>query len=143
MAAVHFGISDQATTDLENANLAFAAIFTVEFVIKVFGLQRKYFQSSWNNFDFVVVLITDLGLALQYGANLNFGPVAATVRAVRICRILRLINKLQTLKSLFQAMVNALPSLGNVASLLFLLYYIFASLGMQVRLLRSASAMCC
>jgi hypothetical protein len=132
MASVHFGISEKMENDLEMSNLAFAVIFTAEAVVKILGLQSKYFSDGWNVFDFIIVVVTNIGLAIKYGLNISFGPVAATVRAVRICRILRLINKLETLKLLFQAMINALPSLGNVASLLFLMYYIFASLGVQL-----------
>jgi hypothetical protein len=132
MAAASFGQSDKVADDLEIANITCAVIFTCEAIIKILGLGKRYFWNNWDRFDFTVVVMTNVGLMLKYAFAVQVGPAAAAVRAVRIIRVLRLVNKMKTLKMLFSAMFNAIPSLCNVASLLFLMYFIFAVMGNQL-----------
>jgi hypothetical protein len=55
---------------LENINLLFALIFTMEAVIKIIGLGRNYFKDSWNLFDFFIVIGTFIGISLEYIFNI-------------------------------------------------------------------------
>jgi len=48
--------------NLELANQVFAYIFNLECLMKLIGLGCSYFDSSWNKFDFLVVLGTNAGL---------------------------------------------------------------------------------
>jgi hypothetical protein len=55
-------MDDQAierTVFLQQTNTAFSLIFAVEALLKIFVLGFKsYFHNSWNQFDFLVALIS-------------------------------------------------------------------------------------
>ena len=46
-------------------NYAFAAIFNIEAFLKIIGLGANYFKNSWNIFDFLIVIGTNLGILLD------------------------------------------------------------------------------
>ena len=119
---------------LQVINYIFAGIFTLEAGIKLVGLGcMGYFHLNWNRFDFAIVLGTNVGLVVQWTTGLSIGAIATIVRTFRVGRIFRLAAKFRTLRHLFETLIVALPALGNVAGLLFLVYFIFAVLGVQVR----------
>ena len=43
---------------LEELNLAFVVIFTIECLIKIFALRQYYFTNGWNLFDCVIVVLS-------------------------------------------------------------------------------------
>lgn len=116
-------------------NYIFSAIFLVEAILKLVAFKMTYFQSSWNVFDFIVVIgsIIDIVLssvdASQF-AFLRIGPqLVRILRVMRVSRLLRLINKYPGLQALIKTIMFSLPSLLSVFSLLMLIFFIFAILG--------------
>ena len=69
----------------------------------------------------MIVSIVCLLANASVGANLV--PVFRTARAFR------LIKRAKALNALFQTLVLSLPSLWNIGSLLFVLFFIYAVLG--------------
>lgn len=61
MTLDHYGQSEMWVFALENLNMGFICIFTTESVLKIFALRQHYFMEPWNNFDFVVVILSILG----------------------------------------------------------------------------------
>ena len=47
---------------LDNLNMGFIVIFTSECILKIFALRQYYFKEPWNVFDFVVVILSILGI---------------------------------------------------------------------------------
>jgi hypothetical protein len=93
-------------------------------VLKILGLGfLRYLRDGWNRFD---ALIVAASLISSFG-NLNIN--ASVVRVFRVGRVFRLVNKMETLRLLFNTLVLSLPSLWNIGSLLFVLFFIFAVLG--------------
>lgn len=79
---------------VEVANYVFLVIFTVEAVIKIVAFRKLYFHSSWNIFDFTIVVITLIILGLNvFNVPIEFGSGPTVLRALRIGRILRLIKR--------------------------------------------------
>jgi hypothetical protein len=116
-------------------NIIFIAVFTAEAVCKLMAIgPRAYFHEKWNRFDFVVVALSLAGLGINAGVGAN------VVRVFRVARVFRLINKAKTLRALFNTLIVSLPSLWNIGSLLFVLFFIFAVLGALSLLL---SPRCC
>lgn len=71
-------------------NIVFTVIFTAEAGLKILGLGvAEYFSRGANCFDFVLVLMSLLGIALSTGVGTNF------VRIFRIARVFRLIKSLK------------------------------------------------
>lgn len=60
MAMNYDGMSDQYAEVVDAINLAFTAIFIVELILKLIALDFQYFTSSWNNFDFCIVILSIL-----------------------------------------------------------------------------------
>ena len=66
MAMVHEGMTQPMEHFMEITNFVFTAIFIVEAALKLFAFGWSYFGTSWNKFDFFVVIssILDIGLSL-------------------------------------------------------------------------------
>jgi hypothetical protein len=124
------GMSPDYSMGLEVANYIFAAIFTIEMVLKLIGLGSKaYFNDSWNVFDFVVVWGTILGIVIKFTLNL---PINKVVAALRVMRVVRLLQTMDSLKAILYTLIVTVPQLFNIGLLLFLCDFIFGVLGVQL-----------
>lgn len=66
MAITFEGSSESMDTFMDMTNLIFTAIFIVEACLKIFAFRLSYFQTSWNKFDFFVVVSSILDITLTY-----------------------------------------------------------------------------
>lgn len=132
MAMTHRDMGDSWENGLFIANTIFAMIFLVEAAIKLVALRPKqYFADKWNSFDFVVVILSMVSLAVRLTGN-DSVPGLNLLRIFRIARVFRLIPKAKGLRTMFQTLLVSLPALGNVGSVLFLFFFIFAIMGMNL-----------
>jgi len=136
MAATFFTQPSPYSLAFEIVNYVFAAVFTIEAVLKLIALGGKYFcdadDASWNIFDFVIVVGTNVGILLQVLLQVNVGSVATVVRTFRVGRIFRLVQRAKKIKFYFSTLIQTLPSLANIGGLLFLLFFIYAVMGVQL-----------
>ncbi|XP_012411266.1 sodium channel protein type 11 subunit alpha [Trichechus manatus latirostris] len=127
--------SEDMTNILENLNLTFVVIFTIECLIKIFALRQYYFTNGWNLFDCVVVVLSIVSTmisALENHQRIPFPPTLfRIVRLARIGRILRLVRAARGIRTLLFALMMSLPSLFNIGLLLFLVMFIYAIFGMN------------
>ena len=108
-------------------------IFTLEAVIKIIAYKGEYFKDSWNIFDFVVVCLTLVILAIKVcGVELGLGGGAMILRVLRIGRILRLLKRLKQLQDIFMTLVESATSLGSLGLLLIILFFMFAIIGRSI-----------
>ncbi|NXM72661.1 SCN2A protein, partial [Serilophus lunatus] len=114
-------------------NLVFVVLFTGEFVFKIFALRCYYFTIGWNIFDFVVVILSIVGMFLSEVIEKYFvsPTLFRVVRLARIGRILRLIKGAKGIRTLLFALMMSLPALFNIGLLLFLVMFIYAIFGMS------------
>ncbi|ETV99152.1 hypothetical protein H310_08556 [Aphanomyces invadans] len=131
MAVQGFGQSKATELTFNLLNLVFSVVFTLEAAVKLTCYATVYFEDGWNRFDFVIVVFTLLSMMLQ-AVNINVGSAATVIRVFRVGRALRLIKKAKIMKNLFDTLIVSLPAVGNVVSLLMLLYYIFAAVAVQL-----------
>lgn len=118
---------------LENFNLAFAAIFNFEAIVKITGYGWSYFRYPWNRFDLLIVIGTDIGLLLDVtNAGVNISTIATVVRAFRIMRIFRLIKSSQNMRIILDTIAHIMPQVTNIMSLVFLLLFIYSVLGLNL-----------
>ncbi|XP_030630528.1 sodium channel, voltage gated, type XII, alpha a [Chanos chanos] len=117
---------------LNNVNLAFIVIFTTECLIKIFALRCYFFTISWNIFDFVVVILSIVGIVLADIIEKYFvsPTLFRVIRLARIGRVLRLIRAAKGIRTLLFALMMSLPALFNIGLLLFLVMFIYAIFGM-------------
>ncbi|XP_052452503.1 sodium channel, voltage gated, type V-like, alpha b isoform X1 [Carassius gibelio] len=113
-------------------NLAFIIIFTTECIIKLIALRCYFFTISWNIFDFVVVILSIVGIVLADIIEKYFvsPTLFRVIRLARIGRILRLIRGAKGIRTLLFALMMSLPALFNIGLLLFLVMFIYAIFGM-------------
>nr|XP_057904169.1 sodium channel protein type 4 subunit alpha B isoform X3 [Doryrhamphus excisus] len=114
-------------------NFACVLFFAAEFVLKLAGLRRHYFSSGWNIFDFVILILSVLGMFLADLIERYFISPALfrVVRLIRIGRLPRLIRGARGVRRLLLASMMSLPALFNLALLLLLLMFTFAIFGMN------------
>jgi hypothetical protein len=113
-------------------NYFFAAIFTVESILKIIAFGFKgYFRDSGNIFDFVIVLTTISSTVLSFVLSFDFGASTTFIRAMRISRIFKFdfIKKKKAVKVIFETVIVTIPALTNIGGLLLLFLYIFSVLG--------------
>ena len=130
----HYQMSDTWILVQLILNLVFTGIYTLEAAVKLLGWGREYFRSNWNNFDFAIVIVSWVGIIIDFvaagiGINLSILRVLRVLRVVRILRVLKFAKGVQTL---LLTLIYSAPSLINIASLLFLVMFIFAVIGMQL-----------
>lgn len=73
MGVEHYKQSDLVTDILQIMNIIFTTIFTLEAAIKITGLRLHYFRQPWNVFDFVVVVLSILGIYNLYKEMMKKG----------------------------------------------------------------------
>ena len=117
----------------ENANYLFAFVFNVEMIFKLMGLRKIYFMYTWNLFDMFIVIATDASIIMTFtAADEAFGSTATVFRAFRIMRMFKLIRSSVHMRLILDTVFNILPQISNVMSLIFLLFFIYAALGLNL-----------
>ncbi|XP_031414746.1 sodium channel, voltage-gated, type I like, alpha b isoform X2 [Clupea harengus] len=129
--------TDDQTEDMANIlywiNLVFIVLFTGESSLKMISLRHYYFSLGWNIFDFVVVILSIVGMFLSDVIEKYFvsPTLFRVIRLARIGRILRLIKGAKGIRTLLFALMMSLPALFNIGLLLFLVMFIYAIFGMS------------
>ena len=122
-------------TEVENTNLLeiisfldtmITYYFVLEIGLKIYTEKRKidFFKNKWNLFDFIVILVSVIPLE-------SVGSVAV-MRLLRIFRILRLISINDSIKQLITALEGAIPSIFNIILLMFIIFYVYAIMGVEL-----------
>jgi voltage-gated sodium channel len=102
------------------------AIFSVEIMMRIFAEGKKpwrFFLDGWNVFDFFIV-----GACLLPLEN----DAVVVLRLFRLLRVLRIFRALPRLRLIIRGIVKSLSSVGYVAALLAVLFYIFAVIGVSM-----------
>ena len=124
MCTYHHNQSSTWTTAQDAQNIIFTVIFTFEMIVKHLGLGfHTYWTDPLNAFDGVVVTVSILFIPLEGGALAGL---------FRVCRIFRLIKRAPQIKALMTTLVLTLPAISNVFMVLFLVFFIFAVIGVEL-----------
>lgn len=101
---------------LETVDGVIIIIFAAEVALRIIAFGPAFFRTGWNWFDFLIV-----GMSLIPSAgNLS------VLRSLRILRVLRLISVVPRMRVVVGALLQAIPSMGTVALLLGLIFYVAA-----------------
>ncbi|XP_005348486.2 voltage-dependent L-type calcium channel subunit alpha-1S isoform X2 [Microtus ochrogaster] len=114
------------------ANRVLLALFTIEMLLKMYGLGlRQYFMSIFNRFDCFVVCSGILEILLvESGAMSPLG--ISVLRCIRLLRLFKITKYWTSLSNLVASLLNSIRSIASLLLLLFLFIIIFALLGMQL-----------
>ncbi|XP_029930098.1 sodium channel protein type 4 subunit alpha-like [Myripristis murdjan] len=124
--------SQRMESILNKINLVFIVIFTTECLIKIVALRCYFFTVGWNIFDFVVIILSIVGIVLADIIEKYFvsPTLFRVIRLARIGRVLRLIRAAKGIRTLLFALMMSMPALFNIGLLLFLVMFIYAIFGM-------------
>ena len=97
--------------------------FLFEVTIRLIAEPRifDFFKNGWNVFDFVIVVASLLPV--------DGNETVLLARLLRIFRVLRLISVIPELRILINSLLKALPRMGYIALLMFIIFYIYAAIG--------------
>lgn len=87
----------------------------------------KFFKSSWNWFDLLVVTI---GMMSMVGLTTD-GPLTL-LRNLRAFRVFRLFKRIKSLNKILQALARAVPGVVNAFAVLLLVMSVYAILGVEL-----------
>lgn len=132
MAMHFFGEDDVYRWAIEYSSYAFATVFVLEAAVKIAGLGKYYWKSSWNIFDFVMVGGSLLGMLSTWAGGSPSGSLGVVARSFRAGRLFRLVQLAPSLRQLFNTLITTLPSLVNIGGLLFLIFFVYAAMGVQL-----------
>lgn len=95
----------------------------MEIVIRFLGEKKKrnFFKQGWNIFDTLIVVVSLIPI--------DNSEMALVGRLIRIFRVLRMISIIPELRLLLNSLVKAMPQLGYVVLLMFIIFYIYAAVG--------------
>jgi voltage-gated sodium channel len=110
-------------TVLKWLDYSITLFFLFEITIRFVAEKRKidFFKSGWNIFDTLIVTVSLIPI--------EDSELAFIGRLIRIFRVLRMISVIPELRVLLNSLLKALPQLGYVALLMFIIVYIYAAVG--------------
>ena len=123
VGAHSYSLSPQTIKILAILEYIISAIFCMEIGIRILAEEKfsDFFRSGWNVFDFTIVAVSLIPIG-----NVQVVWVA---RLVRIFRVLRLISYVPQLRIIIDTLGRAIPRIGYVVLLMFILFYMYGTLG--------------
>ena len=123
VGAHSYSLSPQTIKILAILEYIISAIFCVEIGVRILAEEKfsDFFRSGWNVFDFTIVAVSLIPIG-----NVQVVWVA---RLVRIFRVLRLISYVPQLRIIIDTLGRAIPRIGYVVLLMFILFYMYGTLG--------------
>jgi hypothetical protein len=113
---------------IERLDLMVLVAFCVEIVLKIVADPLRpynYFvgpEWAWNNFDFLIVVVC---FVLPGGSG-------AVLRLLRLLRVLKLLKSNEQMRMILFALAAGIKSAVFVFVLMFLIYYMYAALGIMM-----------
>ena len=118
-----YELNSYLKNSIQILDYAITVFFVVEILIRFIGEPKKinFFKSGWNIFDTIIVLIS----LIPIPNNSSF----LLLRLLRVFRVLRLISAIPELKKIIQALIDSIKRVFYVGLLLFIILYIYATIG--------------
>lgn len=102
---------------------AITLFFLIEILFRFAAspIKRRFFMDGWNVFDTLVVIGSLIPLDNSEAVLLG--------RLLRVFRVLRLVSVVPELRFLINSLLKAIPRMGYIALLMFIIFYIYAAMG--------------
>lgn len=123
LGAKTFEISPATTLLLEWLDFGITVFFVLEIGLRFLAYPDKkhFFSDPWNLFDTIIVSVSLLPVPA--------GDQALIARLIRVFRVLRMVSIIPELRILLNSLIKAMPQLGYVILLMFIIFYIYAAVG--------------
>lgn len=104
-------------------DISITLLFLFEITVRFIADEnkRRFFNNGWNVFDTLVVIVSLIPI--------DNSDIALVGRLVRVFRVLRMVSVIPELRTLLNSLFAALPQLGYVVLLMFIIFYIYAAIG--------------
>ena len=108
---------------LEFLDVAITYLFLFEIIVRFIaeGHNLSFFKKGWNVFDTLIVAASLIPI--------DNSEMVLLARLIRVFRVLRLVSFIPELRILISALLKALPPMGYVLLLMFIMFYIYAAVG--------------
>ncbi len=123
IGAKTYNLSPELTRLLEWFDIGVTLFFVLEITVRMLAERKffNFFRSGWNVFDFIIVVGSLVPL--------EDSELVLLARLLRIFRVLRLVSLIPELRLLINALFKAIPRMGYVVLLMFVIFYIYGALG--------------
>lgn len=123
IGAKTYDVPDSVTRVVVWLDWFITIFFMFEITIRFLGEKHKkdFFKRGWNIFDTLIVTVSLIPI--------EDSELAIVGRLIRIFRVLRMVSIIPELRMLLNSLLKALPRLGYVALLMFIIFYIYAAIG--------------
>lgn len=123
IGAKTYDIDPKVLSVFKIMDLMITIFFLVEIIIRMIAERtlKNFFTKGWNVFDFIIVVASLVPVDDSEAALLG--------RLLRIFRVLRLVSIIPELRVLLTAFLEAIPRMGYVSLLMFIIFYIYAAVG--------------
>lgn len=123
VGAKTYELSPLASTLVVWMDWFITVFFLLEISIRFLGEEHKkdFFKNPWNIFDTLIVTVSLIPI--------DNTDMALVARLVRVFRVLRMISVIPELRLLLNSLIKAMPQLGYVILLMFIIFYIYAAIG--------------
>ena len=118
-----YDLSDVTNQIINLLDYSITIFFVVEITIRFIGEPKKseFFKNGWNIFDTIIVCIS----LIPIPNNSSF----LLLRLLRVFRVLRIISVIPELKMIIEALLQSVKRVFYVSLLLFIILYIYATVG--------------
>ncbi len=126
VGAKTYNMPEAALIAIQWLDILITVIFLIEIIVRFIGeeVKKNFFKSGWNIFDSLVVIVSLIPI--------EGSEMALVGRLIRIFRVLRMISIIPELRLLLNSLLKALPQLGYVVLLMFIIFYIYAAIGSTI-----------
>ncbi|CAM2832961.1 hypothetical protein PAT01_28570 [Pseudoalteromonas atlantica] len=123
IGAKTFTLPDTAISATHILDILITLFFLFEITVRFVADEDKknFFKKGWNIFDTLVVAISLIPI--------DDSEMALLARLVRVFRVLRMVSVVPELRVLINSLIKAMPQLGYVILLMFIIFYIYAAIG--------------
>jgi voltage-gated sodium channel len=110
-------LAEQSLSIMDSA-ITLLFLFEILFRFAACPVKRRFFLDGWNVFDTLVVIGSLIPLDNSEAVLLG--------RLLRVFRVLRLVSVVPELRFLINSLLKAIPRMGYIALLMFIIFYIYA-----------------
>ena len=116
-------LPEWSLTLLEVLDISITLFFLFEIIIRMLVIPRfkDFFKNGWNVFDTIIVIGSLIPI--------DNSETVLLARLLRIFRVLRLISFVPELRMLVRALLKAIPRMGYVVLLMFVIFYMYGAVG--------------
>nr|CCA23261.1 hypothetical protein ALNC14_094040 [Albugo laibachii Nc14] len=132
LAITHFGESKKIAYILQLANVVFGGVFFLEVILKLLAYGKPYLRDPSNWFDCLIGFGSmAISLPLLIIGD-RIAPIANALRACRMGLAIRLMKRARSMQDIVTTILDNMPALINVSTLMFLIMFVYGVMGVQL-----------